>query len=78
MKFIKKNAKHLFYISLICMILGTLIFEMFVMILNSFGLVLPLSVGPIGFDFEVISFFIKINLGTLIGLGVGVLLFSRL
>jgi hypothetical protein len=42
------------------------------------GFSIDLTAGPVGFDIEVLSLYIKLNPGTLIGAAIGYLLFKRL
>ena len=51
---------------------GTVIWELLRIIFQNFGINLSFSAGPIGFDISVIIFYVRINLGTVLG---GVLTF---
>ena len=51
---------------------GTVIWELLRIIFQNFGINLSFSAGPIGFDISVIVFYVRINLGTVLG---GVLTF---
>jgi hypothetical protein len=50
---------------------GTLGWEVLVSILALGGLELQLSTGPVGFDVEVLSFYMEVNPGTFVGLFIG-------
>lgn len=56
---------------------GTLGWEVFVSILALGGLELEISTGPVGIDVGVLSFYMKVNPGTFIGLFAGYRLAGR-
>jgi len=78
MKITNKNLnKFIGFLILFC-VAGTLAWELLEVIINTAGLTLHLTAGPVGFDINVISFYITANPGTLLGLGAGWLLFKRI
>lgn len=58
-------------IFILAILAGTLGWEVLVSILALGGLELELSTGPVGFDVEVLSFYLEVNPGTFIGLFAG-------
>jgi len=56
-------------------LIGTLGWEVLERILLQLGWEIALGIGPVGFDLSVLSFFIKVNPGTFIGVLGGVFLF---
>jgi len=78
MKFNKKNTRHLILLIFMGLLIGTLAWELFAKIMESFSLNVSLAIGPVGFDIGVLVFYIKINPGSVIGILAGILLFRRL
>ncbi len=60
------------------LVIGTLSWELFAKILESFSINASLAIGPVGFDISVLVFYIKINPGSVIGIIAGILLFRRM
>ena len=77
MKLIKKNAGLFSLLFLLGLVTGTLAWEIFERILLLAGTRLDLSVGPFGFDLDVIAVYLKVNPGSLLGAAAGVFLFFR-
>ncbi len=63
----KKKTKLYIYSIIAGCAAGTVIWELLCVIFRNFGFNLYLSAGPVGFDISVISFYVKINLGTVLG-----------
>ena len=59
-------------------LIGTLAWEVLERIVLQMGYELALGIGPVGFDLSVLSFYIKINPGSFIGLLGAVFLFRLL
>ena len=74
MKLTRKNYSLIATFVLFGLVIGTLAWEVLERVLSELGVPLDASVGPIGFDLYVISAFIRINPGSLLGLIGGVLL----
>ena len=56
-------------------LIGTLGWEVLERIVLQMGFELALGIGPVGFDLSVLSFFVKINPGSFIGVISGIFLF---
>jgi hypothetical protein len=78
MKLTKKNTGLFTLLVFLGLLIGTFGWEILERILASAGAPLDLSVGPVGFDLDVISLFIKVNPGSLLGAAAGVVFFFRL
>ena len=78
MKLNSKNLPVLIRLFLICIVVSTLAWELLERFLAMGGVTIDLSVGPIGFDIQVISIFLQVNPGTLLGIIPAVILFRRL
>ncbi len=78
MKLTKKNRPTLVLIVFLGLLIGTLTWELLEQIIAFSGTALDLSIGPVGFDLEVIAVWIEINPGSFLGCVGGVLLFTRL
>jgi hypothetical protein len=77
MKLTAKNLPVLTRLLVLCMVIGTLAWEIVERLLALAGVALDLSVGPVGFDIEVIALSVMANPGTLIGIVPAILLFRR-
>jgi hypothetical protein len=77
MKLSSKNLPVLFRLILLCTVVGTLAWELVERLVALAGGALDLSVGPVGFDIEVLSIYIAVNPGTLLGIIPAVILFRR-
>jgi len=77
MKLIKKNAGIFTLLFFLGLITGTFTWEILERIITLAGSAIDLSVGPFGIDLDVISVYIKINPGSLLGAAAGVILFFR-
>jgi len=78
MKLTKKNTKTLVTIIILSMIAGALTWKLLEKILLLWGINLLLTTGRIGFDIQVIAFYLAVNPGTVLGIGSGFFIFSRL
>ncbi len=78
MKLTKKNAGLFVLLFVLGLITGTLVWEIIERIFAAAGVAMNLGVGPVGFDLDVIAFYIKVNPGSLVGVVGGTLLFFRL
>ena len=77
----KIGAKTLSSFLLLCalgMVAGGLAWAVLERVAGLAGLTIDLSVGPVGFDLEVLAFSITVNPGTFLGLVAGGLLFRAL
>jgi hypothetical protein len=74
MKLLKKYRGHLFAIFGLCIVIGTLAWEIVERVLLLMGVTLDLTVGPVGFDLRVLAVQIMANPGTVAGLIAGVVL----
>ena len=75
MKLTTKNLPTLIGLGVLGAVVGGLAWELLERILLGFGVILSLSVGPVGFDLHVISASFLVNPGTFAGLLAGLLLF---
>ena len=78
MKLNSKNLPVLMRLLLICAVVATLAWELLERLLAMGGVALNLSLGPVGFDIQVISIFLQVNPGTILGVVPAVILFRRL
>ena len=78
MKLTKRTLKHFLGLIFLGLIIGTLCWELLAKIVERAGADISLSVGPVGFDLDAISFFFKINPGSPLGALGGILLFRRI
>ena len=78
MKLTKKNLGFFLTLLGLGLVVGTLSWEIVERIFAAAGLAFDISAGPIGFDLDVISFYIRVNPGSLVGTAGGGFLFSRL
>lgn len=77
MKLTAKNLPVLLRVLLLCLVIGTLAWELVERLLELAGVTLDLSVGPVGFDIEVIALSVMANPGTLIAIVPAILLFRK-
>ncbi|MFW5880754.1 MAG: hypothetical protein ACOCU9_03910 [Spirochaetota bacterium] len=78
MKLTAKNLPVFMRVLLLCLVIGTLAWELVERLLELAGVALDLSVGPVGFDIEVVALSVMANPGTLIAIVPAVLLFRKL
>ena len=77
MKLSSRTQNTFMTMFLLWSIVGTLAWELLVRVLALFGPDLDLSVGPVGFDVEVVRLYVQFNPGTLAGVILAVILFRR-
>lgn len=77
MKLTTKNAPVLVRLLLLCIVVGTLTWELVERLLALGGVPVDLSLGPIGFTIDVIELWLRANPGTLLGVVAAVILFRR-
>ena len=78
MKISKKNLKPFILIIFLGLIIGTLAWEIVERIISQSGYDLSLNTEPVGFNIGVISLYVKINIGSLLGTAGGALLFRSI
>ena len=78
MKLTRKNTKSLITIIVLSMIAGALTWALLAKFLHTFDVDITLSTGRIGFDIHVIALYLRVNPGTVLGIGTGFFIFSRL
>ncbi|MFW5727027.1 MAG: hypothetical protein ACOCW5_00415 [Spirochaetia bacterium] len=78
MKYTKKNRPILLKMLLLAVLIGTFAWELLERIVHMADVPLDLAIGPVGFDLLVISCFLYLNPGTLVGIIGAVILFRRL
>jgi hypothetical protein len=74
MKLSKKTLPTIATVVLAAAVAGTLAWEVIERLAGAAGLAMDLSVGPVSVDFHVVSFSLRANPGTLLGLAAGALL----
>lgn len=77
MTFDKSNIGYLLIFMLVGAILGSALGALVVGFVPSLGVIQKSLTGPIGFNLEIISFNIRINLSSIVGLLLGVLIFRK-
>ena len=77
MKLSSKNVHVLIRLLLLCMVIGTLAWEILARLLALAGVEIDLTAGPVGFDLMVLSVSVMGNPGTILGIVPGVFLFKR-
>jgi hypothetical protein len=78
MKLNGKNLPTFMRLFFICIVVATIAWELVERLLALGGVSLDLSLGPIGFDIQVIAFSLQVNPGTLLGIIPAIILFKRL
>ncbi len=78
MKLKRSNRTVLIWLAFFGLLIGTLAWEIIERIIGAAGSEIDLSVGPIGFDLDVISMYVHINPGSLLGVAAAFILFKRL
>lgn len=74
----KKNYKHLIFLTLLTALIGTITWLIVESIFHHAGVSFSLATGKIGFELQMISLFINVNIGTLLGLPFGWILFKKI
>ncbi len=75
MKLKKNNSGYLFYLLLVCFIIGSLAWDIFGKIMLKAGIDLSLTTPPIGIDLDVLKLMVRVNPGSFIGLVAGIIIF---
>ena len=78
MKITKKNFPFLVQLVSLSVIIGSVSWGIVAVVFSGFGLNLEAAAGSIGFDIKVISFYLQLNPGTLLGIIAGIAIFLRL
>ena len=78
MKLTKKNSRPLLIVVLLTTVAGAFAWELLVKILLLEGIDISLTTGRIGFDIQVVAFYLSINPGTVLGIAAGFFIFIRL
>jgi len=78
MKLVKKNLRPFLVFLFTGLLIGSLSWELLERLLAHRGIEVTMSVGPIGIDLSVVSFYVKINPGSFLGVLAGILLFKFL
>lgn len=77
MTFEKSNIGYLLTFMLVGAILGSALGALVVGFVPSLGVIQKSLTGPIGLNLEIISFSIRINLSSIVGLVLGVVIFRK-
>lgn len=77
MKLAAKTLPILIRIMMLCMVVGTLFWELVALIVAQLGAEIGLAVGPVGFDVHVLAVQVMMNPGTLLGILAAIILFRR-
>jgi len=75
MKLNKKNRSSFLVLIFLGFLIGTLSWELLERILTNFNITLNWQIGPVGFDLRVLSFYIKFNPGSVVGIIAGLFVF---
>ena len=78
MKLTKKNIQPLILIIILCALGGSFTWFILEIILAKTGLPFSLSTGRIGFDIEIIAFYLNVNPGTVLGIAAGFFVFKAI
>ena len=78
MKLSKKNLNPLLYVVILCTLAGSFAWFVLEIIFTSMGFPFSLSTGPIGFDIEIVSFYLNVNPGTVLGIASGFFVFKAI
>ena len=78
MKLTKKNVNPLLLVVILCTLGGSFAWFIMEIIFESLGLQFSLSTGRIGFDLEIITLYININPGTVLGIAGGFFVFKAI
>ncbi len=77
MKLSDRNWPFLARLLFLCVVAGTLLWELISRILALVGLPIDLSLGPVGFDAAVLRAELEVNPGSLAGIPLAIVLFRR-
>lgn len=78
MKLTKKNLNPLILVVILCTLAGSFAWFILEIIFTYSGLSFSLSTGRIGFDLEIIAFYLNINPGTVLGMAAGFFVFKAI
>ena len=78
MKLTKKNLNPLVIVVILCTLGGSFAWFILEIILTSVGLPFSLSTGKIGFDLQIVSFYLNVNPGTVLGITAGFFVFKAI
>lgn len=78
MKLTKKNLNPLIYVVILCTLAGSFAWFILEIILSALGLPFSLSTGRIGFDLQIIAFYLNVNPGTVLGAASGFFVFKAI
>ena len=78
MKLTKKNLNPLIYVVILATLAGSFAWFILEIIFSALGLPFSLSTGRIGFDLEIIAFYLNINPGTVMGITAGFFIFKAI
>ncbi len=76
MKLNKKNQSAFILIIVLSILAGSFTWFIIEIIFKNIGLPFSLSTGKMGFDIEIISFYINVNPGTILGMIAGYYIFK--
>lgn len=78
MKLTKKNLNPLIYVVILSTLAGSFAWFILEIIFSALGLPFSLSTGRIGFDLEIIAFYLNVNPGTVLGIAAGFFIFKAI
>ena len=78
MKLTKKNKNSLILIIALCTLGGSFAWFILEIIFAALGLPFSISTGKIGFDLEIISFYLNVNPRTILGIAAGFFVFKAI
>jgi len=78
MKLTKKNVNPLVYVVILSTLAGSFAWFILEILLFSLGLPFSLSTGRIGFDLDIIAFYLEVNPGTVLGIIAGFFIFKTI
>ncbi len=78
MKLTKKNIQPLILIIALCTLTGSFSWFILEIIFAKAGLPFSLSTGKIGFDLEIIVFYLNVNPGTVLGIAAAFFVFKAI
>ena len=78
MKVTNKNLSKFIGFLVLCTVMGTLCWQLLEVLFSIAGVNFTLTAGPVGFNLDVLSIYVKINPGSPAGFAAGWLLFKRI
>jgi hypothetical protein len=78
MTFQRGNIGILFLFMIVGAVLGSALGTLIVNYVPSLAVLVKNLTGPIGFNFEIISFMLRLNLSAIIGLVIGIVIFRKI